>query len=158
MNILHDFAESSGRYHNINVIVNKNSDKDCIKRWKEEVDAELYQKRVSQRKKQKIEKNAEIAEKYLGNFAVVHYILEEGDALKEIRAASRETGIWEAVAPYRQLYMLQIVRFFVEILINLSYKAMEFNCGGQWEIPYFSEIFGIFYNSDAYFRGRKTWD
>lgn len=66
--------------------------------------------------------------------------------------------MWEAVAPYRQLYMLQIIRFFVEILVELSYEAMQVTDGEKEEIPYFNEVFGLFYNSDAYFRSRKTWE
>lgn len=158
LDILHAFAESAGRYHNINVIADKNSDNDCSRRWKEEVDAALYQKRVSKRKKEKIEKNAEMIEKEFRYIIHVNYISEEGEELRELGKASRETGIWKAVAPYRQLYMLQIIRFFAEILIGLGYEAQKINQEEQEEIPYFSEVFGMFFNSDAYFRSRKTWD
>lgn len=158
ISILQAFAESSGRYHNINIIANKNTNNDCIKRWKEEVDIELFRKKVSKRKKEKIEENAKVIGALLEGSVVVKHSSETGERLYEATEASRETGIWEAVAPYRQLYMLQIIRFFVEILVELSYEAKKVPCGEQEEIPYFSEVFGLFYNSDAYFRSRKTWD
>ena len=60
---------------------------------------------------------------------------ETGEGLYEAIDASRETGMWEAVAPYRQLYMLQIIRFFVEILVELSYEAMQVTDGEKEEIP-----------------------
>ena len=68
------------------------------------------------------------------------------------------TGIWEAVAPYRQLYMLQIIRFFVEVLMGLCHEARKIRKDGQEDIPYFSEVFAILYNSDSYFKSRKTWN
>ena len=63
--------------------------------------------------------------------------------------------MWEAVAPYRQLYMLQIIRYLTELLMGLGYKAMAIQSA---DIPHFGEIFGLFYNDNAYFRSRKTWD
>lgn len=158
IDILNSFAESSGRYHNINIVLKKQEKKDCIMRWKEEIDLALYEKRVSKRKKDKIEKNAEIAESLLGEISWVRHITETGGVLQRIGDASKETGIWEAVAPYRQLYMLQIIRFFVEVLMGLCHEARKIRKDGQEDIPYFSEVFAIFYNSDSYFKSRKTWN
>ena len=56
---------------------------------------------------------------------------------------------------YRQLFVLQMIRFWTELLDELGHLARSES--GQ-EISYFSEIFGHFYNRDEYFRGRKTWD
>ena len=81
MSILQAFAESSGRYHNINIIANKNMNNDCIKRWKEEVDIELFRKKVSKRKKEKIEKNAKMVGALLDDNAVVNHISETGEGL-----------------------------------------------------------------------------
>lgn len=156
--ILNSFAESSGRYHNINIVLKKHENNDCIMRWKEEIDLVLYEKKVSKKKKDKIEKNAGILEELLGEQAWVSYITETGELLQRAGDASKETGIWEAVAPYRQLYMLQIIRFFVEILIGLCYEAMKIRKGGKEDIPYFSEVFAIFFNPDSYFKSRKTWN
>lgn len=158
LSILNSFAESAGRYHNINILTNANIKEDCMKRWKIEIDDVLYNECVSVKKKRKIEENARMIADIGERFTLVEYISEEGEVMNNIKEASEQTGIWEAVAPYRQLYMLQIIRFFVEILIALCYEAMKVKDKGKIDIPYLSEVFGLFYNSDAYFRSRKTWD
>ena len=75
--------------------------------------------------------------------------------LTEIEEGSFRTGIFEAVAKYRRLYMLQIIRYLTELIEMLGHKASGVKGN---EIPLFSEIFGLFYNEDEYFLGRKTWD
>jgi hypothetical protein len=63
--------------------------------------------------------------------------------------------MYEAVAPYRQLYVLQIIRYWVELLSSLQYGAMG---TGSQDIPFFTEVFAPFYNEDSYFKTRKIWD
>lgn len=155
LQVLTVFAQSSGRYSNINTLLGKSTELDCMHQWYKTVDLKLYEKCVSFKKKQGIENRAEVIGTLLKQFAVVHFSGEDTAEVSDTIEASKRTGIWEAVAPYRQLYMLQIIRFFTEILMELSYKAMNIHPG---DIPYFSEIFGIFYNGDKYFKSRKTWD
>lgn len=64
--------------------------------------------------------------------------------------------MWEAVAPYRQLAVLQVIRYWTELLGELGYEAQRLP-GGE-NIPFFGEVFGMFYNEDSYLRKRKTWD
>lgn len=155
LQVLTDFAQSSGRYSNINILLGTNTDIDCMRQWYETVDLKLYENCVSLKKKQLIEKKAEIIGSMLKQFSVVNYITEDSTEIIDQVEASKRTGIWEAVASYRQLYVLQIIRFLTEILIDISYKGMEISCD---DIPHMSEIFGLFYNEDSYFRSRKTWD
>jgi len=156
LNVLNNFSESSGRYSNINVLLGKNVDRtDCMYQWYTTVDLELYAQCVSTKKKMGINNRAEIIGTFMQQFATVQYIAEDGVKLDNPIEASKRTGLWEAVAPYRQLYILQIIRTFAELLDGLGYKAMRIR---SIDIPYFSEIFGLFYNSDSYFRSRKTWD
>jgi hypothetical protein len=91
----------------------------------------------------------------IGPFSVVRYTTEDNMDLHDPVEASKRTGVWEAVAPYRQLYILQIIRFLSECIVQLGHKAAG---NGREEIPFFSEVFALFYNSNTYFRGRKTWD
>lgn len=91
----------------------------------------------------------------IDSFTLVRFTAEDKSEVRDTRDAIERTEIWEAVAPYRQLYMLQIIRYLVELLIELGYKAMAIK---SEDIPYFSEIFGLFYNDNSYFRSRKTWD
>ena len=61
----------------------------------------------------------------------------------------------EAVSKYRQLYLLQIIRYWVELLGDLQYRASNID---NEKIPYFTEIFAIFFNDDKYFLTRKTYE
>lgn len=156
IDLLGDFAKSSGRYSNINILTNQEDKSiDCIKQWFVNVDIPLYEKHVTKYKKLKIEKNADFIGNLLNSYASTSFISENNTEISDAVEASKRTGIWKAVSPYRQLYMLQIIRYLTEILRALGYKAMSINPG---DIPFFSEIFGLFYNSNEYFRGRKTWD
>lgn len=156
IDLLGDFAKSSGRYSNINILTNQEDKSiDCIEQWFVNVDIPLYEKHVTKYKKLKIEKNADFIGNLLNSFTLTSFISENNTEIADAVEASKRTGIWEAVAPYRQLYMLQIIRYLTEILEDLGYKAMSINPG---DIPFFGEIFGLFYNSNEYFRGRKTWD
>lgn len=156
IDLLGNFAESSGRYSNINILLGKEANSnDCIEQWFNNVDLPLYDKCVSQKRKNDIEYRASVIGNILNQFTVTRFTTEDNIELTDAVEGSRRTGIWEAVAPYRQLYMLQIIRYLTEILMGLGYKAMAIQSA---DIPNFGEIFGLFYNANSYFRSRKTWD
>jgi hypothetical protein len=156
IDLLGSFSESSGRYSNINVLLgNENNSHDCIAQWFLKIDRPLYNKHVSAKKKAGIEYRASVIGSTLNSLAVIYYRTEDRTELTDAVEASYRTGIWKAVAPYRQLYLLQIIRYLTELIIDLGYKAMAVSSA---DIPHFGEIFGLFYNDDAYFRSRKTWD
>ena len=91
----------------------------------------------------------------LNQHASVLHTSETGAEITDVEEASQMTGIFEAVAPYRQLYVVQVIRYWAELLSSLQYRAME---SGSEEIPFFSEIFAPFYNHDSFIRSRKNWD
>lgn len=156
INLLSDFAASSGRYTNINVLLGKeNRTRDCIEQWYRKIDMPLYDKHISVKKKEKIEQQAKIIGTLMNEFSVISFTTEDDMEPSNAIELSKRTGIWEAVASYRQLYMLQIIRYLTELIISLETKAMVIRTE---DIPFFSEIFGLFYNSNSYFRSRKTWD
>ena len=156
INLFGSFAESSGRYSNINILLGKESKStDCIDQWFYNVDIPLYDKHVSRKKKDGIEYRSYIIGNILNPITLVQFTAEDHAELTDAIEASRRTGIWKAVAPYRQLYVLQTIRYLTELLIALGHKAMAIQAA---DIPYFGEIFGLFYNSNSYFRSRKTWD
>lgn len=156
LTVLDHFAESKGRYANINILLGKEfGENDCVQQWYQTVDMPLYEKCVTLRKKEKIERNAQAIGTALNSFSVIRFSSENNAEIANAIEASRRTEVWEAVAPYRQLYMLQIIRYLSELLIGLGYKA---NSVDSENIPLFSEIFGLFCNRDSYFRTRKTWD
>lgn len=91
----------------------------------------------------------------LSPFTIVQHTSEDGSNIDSPIDGSLRTGIYNAVAPYRQLYVAQIVRFFSELLRALQYEAMKI---GREDIPYFNEGFGCFYNNDKYLRTRRNYE
>lgn len=154
MHVLHDFAEGD-RYSNIDVLVGGNSAADPVGRWFEEVDTPLYKSRVSQKRKEQIAHNARIGAQLLGAITMVRHTAETGDEITDFEEGSLRTGMWEAVAPYRQLAVLQVIRYWTELIGELGYAAYAVPGEG---VPHFGEVFAMFYNEDSYLRSRKTWE
>lgn len=151
--ILHDFAEGD-RYSNVNLLVGSRRIGDPIASWFNEVDLPLFNTRVTQRKKQAIANNAAVISRLMSSHARILHTSETGAEITDFEEASNRTGMYEAVAPYRQLYILQIIRYWTELLSELEHLAHGL---GKEDIPFFGEIFGAFYNEDSYLRTRKTW-
>lgn len=153
LSVLSRFAEGD-RYTNINLLVGKAGD-DPVAVWFEEVDCFLFDTQVTDAQKFKIAHNARLAEMMMGGISHVCHSSETGSDITSIQEGSYRTGKFEAVVPHRQLALLQIIRYWVELLYDLQHKSQGI---GKQEIPFFGDIFGLFYNDDRYFRSRKTWD
>lgn len=154
LRILAEFAQGD-RYSNIDLLVGSKRQSDPIASWFKEVDMPLYDTRVSKKKKETIHGNAAVIAAMLSPHAIVVHTSEAGGDINNIEDASLRTGMQKAVAPYRQLYVLHVIRYWVELLFSLQYTAMQ---TGSADIPFFSEVFASFYNDDFYIRTRKTWD
>jgi len=154
LSILSDFAVKD-RYENLNNLVNAKQENNTISIWFNNVDMKLFEKHISKNKKLKIINNAKIISDLCSPFMLVQHTSEDDDNINEVEEASLRTGIYEAVCPYRQLYIAQIIRFWTELLRALQYEAMEI---GKEDIPYFSDMFGCFYNKDSYLRSRKNYE
>jgi hypothetical protein len=153
LRILHDFAIGD-RYSNINFLVGRESG-DPIASWFNDVDLPLYRARISKNKKKTIARNAANVAGLMGGNAMVLHTSETGSEITDFEEASKQTGIFLAVAPYRQLYVLQIIRYWVDLLCALQDVS---RVPEKENIPYFSEIFGGFRIKDSYLRTRKTWN
>lgn len=151
LSVLSEFAKGD-RYSNINLLVGGKRQKDPISAWFQQVDQPLWNQHVSQNKKDTVRRNVATVDRLMGEYRMVLHTSELGEEISDIEEASHRTGMWHAVAPFRQLYVLQIIRYWAELLSSLQYGANSEN------IPYFSEIFALFYNNDSYFKTRKTWD
>nr|WP_156889300.1 hypothetical protein [Halomonas sp. 1513] len=154
LKVLSAFAKGD-RYSNINLLVNSKQQGDPVASWVESVDLPLFQKRVSERKKETIAHNARAMAELTGGLIHVQHTSETGQEITDVEQGSLLTGIQQAVAPYRQLYVIHIIRFWSELLRSIQYTAMEL---GKPDIPFFSEIIAPFVNNDSYIRTRKTWD
>jgi hypothetical protein len=152
VSILSEFGMGD-RYSNINLLVGNPRSGDPMGRWHTEVDTPLFTSIVGERRKERIERNARLAEGLLGGVSTVLHISETGDMITTMVDGSRRTGVYGATAPYRQLYVLQIIRYWVEVLRLLEAKAAAVSD----DIPSF-EMFAIFHNDDSYLRTRKTFE
>lgn len=151
--LLSNFAEGD-RYSNVNLVIGANRQADPIAAWHAQVDLPLFESRVTARRKRTIAENAHVISRLTGAFAHVLHTSEVGSEVTDVEEASNMTGLYEAVAPHRQLYVLQIIRFWAELLRELQYRAQAL---GKQDIPYFGELFAAFENDDAYMKTRKTW-
>ena len=154
LKILSSFAKGD-RYSNINLLTNGKQQSDPVLSWAKTVDQLLYEEKVSSRKKQKIENNARTIHSMTNYFSMVRHTSETVSEINDVFEGSLRSGIYEAVAPLRQLYILQIIRYWVEFIRILQYKAIEM---GAQDIPSFTDIFAPFFNDDKYLKTRKTWD
>lgn len=142
------------RYANIKVIAGE-TPSDPMARWFREVDMLILEKEVHRRRKERILADAAQAHAAFGDGALVWMPMETGEVVTSILAASQLTGIQLAVAPRRQLNVLRMIRYWVEVLTELGDLAMAVD--GAGDIPFLAEIFGGFRNDDRYLKGRKTW-
>jgi hypothetical protein len=154
LSVLSEFALGD-RYSNIDLLVGGARRSDPIASWFRQVDQPLYQTRVPQRKKETIQRSAAAVGSLFGEYASVLHRSEMGDEITDLENASHMTGVYEAVAPYRQLYVVQVIRFWAELLCSLQHEAMK---TGSQDIPFFNETFALFCNDDSYIRTRKMWD
>lgn len=154
LRILSSFAVGD-RYSNINILTSSKQQNNPVSDWFFKVDALLFEQRVTGKKKHEIAHNAHVISEMTQISTIVMHSSESGTEINNVEEASFRAGMQQAVAPYRQLYVVQIIRFWFELLRSLQYIAMELN---NQDIPFFDEIFGKFYNPDSYIRTRKTWD
>jgi hypothetical protein len=84
---------------------------------------------------------------------VLHHA-EDGAVLDSVYEASLHTGVTQLATPYTRMYVMQIARFLANLLSELGHAGQGLD---DAIIPYLSDFFAIFNNSDEYFRKRKQW-
>ena len=114
LNVLSTFAQGD-RYSNIDLLIGNPRRGDPVGNWVEKVDQLLFDRRVTANKKAKIEANALAADRIMGSFTSVRHISETNTEITSVYDGSYRTGMQLAVAPLRQLFVLQIIRFWVEL-------------------------------------------
>ena len=154
LTILSDFAKGD-RYSNIDLLVGGVRRSDPMATWFETVDQAIFESCIPAARKAKITRNARIISHMTGDFTRVMHTSESGSEITSVQEGSWRTGVYEAVAPYRQLFVLQIIRFWAELLHDLQYKAMAV---GNQDIPFFGEVFAPFCNEDSCLRKHKSWE
>ncbi|RXM39635.1 hypothetical protein BOQ62_10710 [Chryseobacterium sp. CH21] len=154
LKILSKFAKGD-RYTNIDFLTNDRYQSSPIADWYNEIEVYIFQNNVSEKKKEKIQRDADLAKLLLGNSSSTFYIDETGTPLEDIGISSFRTGMAEVNTIYRQLYMAQIIRYWVEILSELQNKA---HSEKNRDIPFLSEVFTLYYNDDNYLKTRRNFE
>ncbi len=154
LNILTKYAKGD-RYSNIDFLSNNTKSSDSVKEWYKNVDMYIFENFVTDRYKKKILTNAIQMHDMLASYSTVAHLGVDGESIDNIFEASKRAGICEIVAPYRQISVIDIVRFYSELLIKLGHQACMLE---KQEIPTFSEIFAIFVNENSMLRHRKTFE
>lgn len=151
---LGNFAKGD-RYSNINLLTGSKQARDPIADWFNGVDTKIYDTLVSGEKKNKIVHQARVINALIGDISYVLQTSETRDEINDLETASRVAGASAAIAPYRQLNVLQVIRYWTELLRRLQYIAQSLP---DSDIPHFGEIFARFGNDDSFLRTRKTWE
>lgn len=154
LQIMSRFAKGD-RYSNIDFLTSTRDYIDPIVAWCTEVDLYIYDKLLSNKRKLRITKQAHLTSGLLQDSATVYFVSDSGVELTSVFEASWNTGVFEAVSPIRQLCLLKIARYFLELLRSLESEARGV-CGEY--IPFFSELFACYYNPDAVLKRIKNWE
>lgn len=154
LGILKGFAMGD-RYSNIDKLVGSLRESQPAFAWYDKVDLLIFDTHISEEKQNKIFMNAKMANEMLGGISITMFSLEDGSLTYDMEETSRRSGIQSAVAPYRQLYVYQMIRFWVELL-NCLHR--DIRRSSDVLIPSFLEMFSIFYCDDAYAKTKKRWD
>ncbi len=155
--VLSDFAMNITRYYNLDLVTGDPraaGEQDPIRAWFEQVVMPVLAAHQRPRQRARIHRNAQLVSDVLGQHAIVRYHDETGKALDSVFEASKQTGMTNSAKPYVRMYVMHIARFLANLLSELGTVAHRSQLD---TVPYLSEFFAIFNNSDKYFRQRKTW-
>lgn len=148
LDVLNNFAKGE-RYANLDFLTGA-SNKNPVSDWSLKIDDWIWDNQITKNKKEVILKNASLWK--LMPFHCYH-ITETNQIIRDAVEASILTGKFEAVAPYRVLYTVQIIRYWSELLRELQYLCHI----KQINTPSFSEHFSLFLTDDSYIKGRKDF-
>lgn len=155
--VLSDFATNITRYYNLDFVTGQpNAARiiDPVASWFQSVTQPILDKHYKEHHRLKHEYNARLIHQILSPFSLIRFHDEKGEELNTPFDASKQTAITDFAKPYTRMYVMQIIRFLARLLSELGYASYGKRLG---IIPQFSEFFGIFNNSDKYFKERKTW-
>ena len=150
--VLSGFAKGD-RYANIDKLIGSTNSKDPITEWHKRVDLLIYNDLVDAETKATIEHNARIVDRMMSQYTSVVHQADDGCVVNDVFSASLQTGVYEVIFPFRRLMVLQIVRYYVELLIELEHEGRTF----ARHLAHFGEIFGGFYNNNEFLASDQDW-
>jgi hypothetical protein len=123
VNCLNSFSDARrGRYANFQALYSPilETEFEPIRQWWSEVAERILDKHYRGKAiERRVKQNAEIAEALIGQFSVVRFTAETGDAIEDVRAASERTGQTPVVQRYGRYYTLQTVRWLASVFAQL---------------------------------------
>lgn len=155
--VLSDFANNVTRYYNLDLVAGSPSianTQEPVAQWFDRVVTPILAAHYKEGIRQKHERNAQLIQELMGPHSMVSYTAESGTPLNSLFDASMQTAITSFATPYVRMYVMQIIRFVAVLISELGHLALR---NGLQTVPYLSEFFAVFNNSDAYFKSRKCW-
>jgi hypothetical protein len=149
------FATNLTRYYNLDLVTSaKGVDDrlDPVVEWQRTVTDPVLARHYPDRSLRRDLARSAALDQLAGPYMLVRFFAEDGTAIRSLGAAAQRTAETEFARRWERMYVLQLARFAGAVVAELGYQG-----GGLEDIPAFSEFFALFHNSDAYFRGRKTW-
>jgi len=141
------------RYSNLDLLTNNQNYIDPITNWYNEIDMDIFNNKIKRKKKEYIDITSKFLDNIMGNDSMIVHTGEDGAEINTIYKYNVQSQIYYAVEQHRRIYIYQIIRYFVEILFGLQHYIQNENL---FEIPFFSEIFSIYYYDEKYIKRRKT--
>lgn len=153
LSILSRFAKGD-RYSNIDALTNSRRISDPIADWHENVDIFIYDNLVAFKKKIKIEKLARVVHDVLDDQSITMFISQDNQPLDNTYAAALEHSKIELILDIRQIFIVRLIRYIVEILESL---LMKYSSLSGKMMPNISDYFAIYMNEDRMIKSRKVF-
>lgn len=152
------FADAGrGRYANFAALGDPTlgQDEPVGKWWGEVAELILDQHYYGKAAQKRIEARASVADAVMSPIAMVHYVDESGQSMRDVFTASVGTGQTEIVQRYGRYYALTVVRWLSDIFAEQSRSACYSHnidaCLGIWE---YLRSYTV---EDSFLRTRKIW-
>jgi hypothetical protein len=153
--VLSEFA-SSTRYYNLDVLTasgTSSNQRDPLAAWFDEVASVLLES-YPRARRNKDTAFADFLDEVLGDHSAVRHTTEGGRPLSTIRDLALHEASMEHVQKEATFHCATIVRFLGEILAVLNHHSSP---QGLIQIPFLSEFFAGFDNSNSYLKRRRTF-
>lgn len=146
--VLSEFSDGA-RYYNLDFLVSSKKIKQMPeKAWNEKVATPLLLEYPGERKREDYSEALQIGI-LLSRVMVFSGTSLSGDPISSPMDSILDEGRAEFVFERAKAHMIQIIRWFVEILMQLQSRESSF--------PYFGEILATFYNSDDFLSEFSDW-
>lgn len=153
VDVLAEFAKKT-RYYNLDYLVGAHQlGRDPLEAWATEVGAYLL-RAYPDRLRQRDEDWATFVESTMGDRAAVLQEAMDGSTINTLATSVLEGRRGEWIQKQATFHTATLVRYLVEVLTALNQRC---GAGAIIQLPFLWEGFAIYYNSDTYLRGRRTF-